>query len=100
MIPSKGKVQQKITINSLSTHHCADGGVGEVFESTKHFWSVNSVAAKSSTIEVNGDHLFKLKKKNKTEQKQKMHTATPNPYPQTKPRHSNLTRTSSFSSNF
>ena len=27
-------------IPSLSTHHYADGGVGEVFESTKHFWSL------------------------------------------------------------
>ena len=27
----------KIVIQSLSTHHYADGGVGEVFESTEHF---------------------------------------------------------------
>ena len=27
-------------IHSLSTHHYADGGVGEVFESTKHFRSL------------------------------------------------------------
>ena len=34
-------------------------------ESTKHFGvsGVNSVAAKSNTIEVNGDHFFKRKKK-------------------------------------
>ena len=25
--------------STLSTHHSADGGVGEVFVSTKHFWS-------------------------------------------------------------
>ena len=38
--PLKGIVHRKMKIHSLSTHHCADGGVGEVFESTKHFWSV------------------------------------------------------------
>ena len=27
-------------IHSLSTHHYDDGGVGKVFESTKHFWSL------------------------------------------------------------
>ena len=40
--PSGGRVCLfffKGTIHSLSTHHYADGGVGEVFESTKHFWS-------------------------------------------------------------
>ena len=26
-------------MHSLSTHHYADGGVGEVFVSTKHSWS-------------------------------------------------------------
>ena len=26
-------------IQSISSHHYADGGVGEVFESTRHFWS-------------------------------------------------------------
>ena len=32
----KGIVHPKIKLQSLSTHHCADGGVGQVFESTKH----------------------------------------------------------------
>ena len=32
-------VHQKLKIPSLSTHHYADGGVGEVFESIKHFRS-------------------------------------------------------------
>ena len=27
-------------IQSLSTPHYADGGMGEEFESTKHFWSL------------------------------------------------------------
>ena len=33
----KGTVHPKMEIHSVSTHHCADGGVGEVFESIKHF---------------------------------------------------------------
>ena len=36
------------------------GGVGEVFESTKHFWSFNSAAAKYNTIEVNGDKRLQM----------------------------------------
>ena len=47
-------VHQKMKMYSLSTHHYADEGLGEVFESSKH-----SVAAKSNTIEVNGDLFFK-----------------------------------------
>ena len=35
----KGIVHRKMRMYPLSTHHNADGGVGEVFESTKHFWS-------------------------------------------------------------
>ena len=35
-----GIVHPKMTIHSLSTHHYVDGGVGEVFESTKHFCSL------------------------------------------------------------
>ena len=31
---------KKNKMYSLSTHPYADGGVGEVFESTKHFWSL------------------------------------------------------------
>ena len=38
-------------ILSLSTHHYADGGLGKVFESTKHFKSLNG-KAESNTIEV------------------------------------------------
>ena len=30
----------KMKLHSLSSHHYADGGVGEVFESTKHIWSL------------------------------------------------------------
>ena len=33
-------------MHSSSTRHYADGGVGEVFESTKHFWSVALEVAK------------------------------------------------------
>ena len=29
-----------LKIHSLSSHHYADGGAGEVFKSTKHFWSL------------------------------------------------------------
>ena len=36
---TEAKVQRKMKIHSWSTHHYADGGVGEVFESTKRFWS-------------------------------------------------------------
>ena len=36
----KGIVHRKIKIHSPSSHHCSDGGVGEVFESTKHFLSL------------------------------------------------------------
>ena len=36
----KGIVQRKIEICSLSTHHYANGEVGEMFESTKHFRSL------------------------------------------------------------
>ena len=47
-------------IHSLSTHHYAGGGVGEVFESTNTSGvsGVNSVAAESNTIEVNGNRLI------------------------------------------
>ena len=38
----KGIVHSKIKIHSLSTDHYADGGVGEVFESTKHVSGGNS----------------------------------------------------------
>ena len=40
----KGIVHAEMKIHSLSTHHYADGGVGEVFESTKHFWSFRGKA--------------------------------------------------------
>ena len=36
----KGIVHKKMRIHSLSTRHYADGGVCEVLESTKHFWSL------------------------------------------------------------
>ena len=47
-------------IHSLSTHHYVYGGVGEVFECIKHFWSfrVNSVSAESNTIEPINQILF------------------------------------------
>ena len=35
----KGVVHQTTIFHSLSTHQYADGGVGEVYESTKHCWS-------------------------------------------------------------
>ena len=38
-------------ILSLSTHHYADGGLCKVFESTKHFRSLNG-KAESNAIEV------------------------------------------------
>ena len=46
---------------SLSTHHFADGGVGKVIESTKHFRSteVNRVAAECNTMKEIGDQIFK-----------------------------------------
>ena len=48
---------------SLSTHY-GDGEVGEVFESTKHFWTFRDkqFAAKCNRIEVTGDQFFKCKK--------------------------------------
>ena len=60
----KGIVHQKMKIHSLSTPHYADGAVGEVFESRKHlkFQGINSVAAKSNTIEVNGAPSSNIKK--------------------------------------
>ena len=36
----KGTVHRKKKNHSLSTHHSSGGGVGEVFDSTKHFWSL------------------------------------------------------------
>ena len=36
----KGIVHRKMKIHSLSTHNYADGGVSEVFESTKQFSSL------------------------------------------------------------
>ena len=38
-------------------HLLSTRGVGDLFESTKHFWSlkVNFVAAESDTIEITGD---------------------------------------------
>ena len=47
-------------IHSLSTHHYADGGVGEVKRPQTPFGvsGVNSVADKSKTMEVNGDHFI------------------------------------------
>ena len=52
----KGIVHPKMKIQSLSTHHDADGGVGEVLtpQNTTGVTGVNSVAAKSNTIEVAG----------------------------------------------
>ena len=44
----KGLVRPKMDIQSLSTRRYADGAVGEVFESTKHFWRFR--ATKSSII--------------------------------------------------
>ena len=37
-------------IHSLSTHPHDDGGVGEVCESTKHFWSLHWESKKPSNI--------------------------------------------------
>ena len=37
---AKGKVHPKMKIQSFSTHHYVNGGLGEVFESTKPFWSL------------------------------------------------------------
>ena len=42
----------ELFIHSLSPHPYADGGVIEVFESTKHFWSFRSKQC-SSTIQYN-----------------------------------------------
>ena len=36
----EGIVHPKMKIHSLPSHHYADGGVGEVFKSTKHLWSI------------------------------------------------------------
>ena len=47
-------------IHSIFTHHYTDGGVGEAFESTKHFRTV-----KSNTIEVTGIQFFKCQKTEK-----------------------------------
>ena len=44
-------------IHSLSYHHDADGGVGEVVESTKHFRRFSD-AAKSNTTDVDGYHFL------------------------------------------
>ena len=54
-------------IHTLSIHPYADGGVGEVFKSTKHFWSfgVNSVAADSNKTEDIRDLSSDVKKQQK-----------------------------------
>ena len=47
-------------IHSLSTHHCADGRVkGLSPQNTFGVSGVKSVAAKSNTVEVTGDHIYK-----------------------------------------
>ena len=65
-----------MNIHSSPTHQYADGRVGEVFESTKHFWSlrINLVSAESDTIELTGDRYFR---RNKTTEKNRpcLHTA-------------------------
>ena len=60
----KGTVHQKMEIHPLSTHHYADGGVGEVFESTKtcEVSGLNFVRTESNTIEVNADLFFRHNK--------------------------------------
>ena len=62
----KGIVHRKIEMHSLSTQHYADGKVGEVFESTKHFWSLRGKLC-INTIEVTSDSFFR---RNKTTEKQ------------------------------
>ena len=47
----KGIVHPKMNIHKLSTHHYANGGVGEVFEFTRHFWSFR-VQQCSSQIQI------------------------------------------------
>ena len=53
----KGIVHPKMYLHSLSTYHYADRGVGEVFDSTKHFRSLRSklIATESNRIEVTDD---------------------------------------------
>ena len=53
----KGIIHRKMKTHSLPTRHYADGGVGEVLcaQNTFGVSGVNSIAAKSNTIEVNGD---------------------------------------------
>ena len=52
-------------IHSISTHPCADVRVGEdlQFTNTPGVSAENSVAARSSTIEVNGDQFENIKKR-------------------------------------
>ena len=53
----QGILHPNSIIHSLSTNHCENGGVGEVFDSTKDFWSFrgkqfnSQVAAKLNTAE-------------------------------------------------
>ena len=47
-------------IHSLSTHHYTDGGTGEVFESTKHFWSLKSKQCCGKIQDNKPRHLDKL----------------------------------------
>ena len=48
----KGIVHPKLKLYSSSTHHSADGGVGEVCESTKHFRSLESKLCSCGVIQV------------------------------------------------
>ena len=67
----KGTVHPEMKMHSLSTHPYADGGVGELLESTKHLWSlsVNSVAAESNTIEDISDRSSEARKQQKKHSK-------------------------------
>ena len=58
----KGIVHRKIKMNSSSTHQYFDGGVGEVSESTKHFWSFRGKLRCSQIAPAAGVHFFKPKK--------------------------------------
>ena len=49
----------------LSTHHYADGRVGEVFESINTSGVSKSIAAESNTMEVNCALIFRLNKHNR-----------------------------------
>ena len=70
----KGRVHRKVL--KWSTQPFANGAVGEVFDSTKHFWSFRG-KQHCSHIQYNESNLFKRIKKQQKKNIKCLHTARP-----------------------